>query len=74
VSQAATARAGEALRESERRYQELLEQFDGVKTKGGGAIVANDSSNGSVTDPYVVVLVDADSHRVFRIPVYGISC
>jgi hypothetical protein len=74
VSQTATTKAGDALIESERRYQELLKKFEEVKMKGSGAVVTISSSNTSGTDAFVVVLVDANSHRVCRTLVCGISC
>lgn len=64
-NQAATEKCGQVLKQSRESYQLLLAKYNALKRScGNGKAAADGGVNAEVTDSYVVVLIDAHSHKV----------
>lgn len=61
--QAAAQKCGEALQESRREYDDLLEKYDELR-KECDSLKAAICGGGTFSAPYVMVLIDSHSQKV----------
>ena len=62
--QVATKRCDQALKQSQEDYKHLLTKYNALKGKCDDDAVVTSAQ--MATDPYVVVLIDVHSHRVWN--------